>query len=251
MRTAEKSPERCALGCADTADVIPGEPCSSFWERCFSCCCRRVLQLRRSSPIRRHLIRTIYHLEKALPFKEKKSTVQTSPAQENATSQTQWDGATSDPGTWKFCLALLHLSIDSIAARPCERYGLQERASTKSGCSNGKEGKGTFRETTANWFSAEWTMPKCSNDRAKNTFADFPCHWFLPNSLILLALSADNWITSHHQPHGPKTGRWKTPAGPCLCPDTPGYNASYPQSTDRGRSAPKAKPHSSTCQQPT
>lgn len=177
MSTDEKSPERCALGCADTADIIHREPCSGFW---VSCCCRRVLQLRRASPTRRHLIRTIHHLEKALPFKKKKKKNQ----------QSKWDQHKKMPhcrhdgmerpqtrGTWKFCLALLHLSTDGIAARPSGSYGLQEKASTKSGRSNRKEGKkGTFRETTAKWFSAEWTMHKCSTERAKK----YLCRLSLP-----------------------------------------------------------------------
>ena len=71
MSTTKKSPERCALGCTDIADIIPREPCIGFWGRWFSCYCRRVLQLRSSSPVRRHLVETTHHLIKALPFKEK------------------------------------------------------------------------------------------------------------------------------------------------------------------------------------
>lgn len=88
-------------------------------------------------------------------IQRKESTVQISPVQEKIPHcRHNWMEWPQTPGIWKFCLALLHLYKDGIAERLCRRYGLQEGASMKSGCSTGREGKCTFRKTTTNWFSS-------------------------------------------------------------------------------------------------
>lgn len=94
-------------------------------------------------------------LKKVFAIQRKESTRQINPAQEIMPHcRHNWIERPETPGSWQFCSALLHLYKDGITERPCRRYGLQEGASMKSGCSMGKEGKSTFRKTTKNWFGA-------------------------------------------------------------------------------------------------
>lgn len=193
MSTDEKSPERCALECADTADIIPREPCSGFWERWFSCCCRRVLQLRRASPTRRHLIKTIHHLEKALPFKKKKKKInspnETSTRKCHTADTMGWsDLRHKGPGSsaWPYSTSPQTVSLRCPEEGMGSKKGLPQRV----GAVTGKKAKKVPLEKQQQTDSVQSGLCiSAALKEQKNTFADFPCHWFLPNSLVLLALS--------------------------------------------------------------
>lgn len=118
VSTTEKFPEGRALGCTGAADIIPGEPCISFWGCWFSCCCRKVLRIRSSSPTRRRLAETICHLQKSSSFKEQSRLAQHKRKYHTADA-TGWSDLRHK--VLRFCLALLHLYKDDVAEGPCRR----------------------------------------------------------------------------------------------------------------------------------
>lgn len=129
---SKTSPKRCAFRCIDADDLIPGES----------------LQLdptvKDSTPIRRHLVKTILHLKRLHHSRQRLNSPNHSSTRENITHrhscvQAWLDGANRHQGHGNSVWPIPPLQ--GIAERPYRKYGLQEGASMKNGESTGKEGE--------------------------------------------------------------------------------------------------------------